>query len=148
MLRQTLYRGLNTRQVSVVLLCSLCLGLTLGGCGGCPAILRPNTLEIILEGAIPRAYTLEVSVPGGKPYTLECGSNTASAVPRAAPEPYGFCQDKGVMFYYFAPDEMTITLLWDSQRISQSFKPTYATQWPDGVFCQRVRVGSVSLTIP
>ena len=141
------HRGVNTRHVSAVLFCSLCLGLTLAGCGGCPAILRPSTLEILLEGTIPRAYTLEVRVPGRQTYTVECGGNARPVMPSFS-EPYGSCQSNGVMFYHFVPSELTTTLLWNNQRISQTFNPSYATQWPDGFFCQAVRVGSVSLTIP
>jgi hypothetical protein len=149
MLRQTLYRrGLNTRLVSVVLFCSLCVGVIPAGCRGCGAALppHPDTLEILLEGSLPWAYTLEARVPGGQTLTVECIRNTLGPVP-GGPGAYGTCQGNGVMFYHFTPSELTVTLLWDTHRMSQTFKPSYATTWREDR-CQMYRVGSVSLTIP
>jgi hypothetical protein len=147
MLPQTFCRrGLNTGMVSVVFLCSLCVGLIPAGCGACSAVMYMDTLEVILGGSRPRVYTLEVSAPGGQPHRVECGSNIMPAPSMS--EAYGICQDNGAVFYNFSPDEMTITLLWDNHRVSQTFKPSYETKWPDGPSCQSFRVGRVSLTIP
>jgi hypothetical protein len=148
-MRQKTFRrhGLRAGIVSVVLFCSLCVGLIPAGCG-CPAIGCQDTLVVILEGSPPQAYTIEVSVPDGQTHGMQCGINHPPATFFAEVTAIWLNNCGGVELRNFAPGEVTITLLRNNDRISQTFQPSYETLSPGGSGCVECRRGKISLTIP
>ena len=162
MLPQPHYRRHRTAGlVSVVLFGSLCLGLIPASCSSpaspssqvspepqaCSAVGSASTLRILLEGEKLQAYTMEASTAEGDVYRVQCAATSLPALPSFS-RVSGICDETGVTFYAFTPDEVTITLVWNHNRRSQWFKPVYETYWPDGPQCDSYRDGTIHFTIP
>jgi hypothetical protein len=151
MLQQVFCRCLTRGLVSLVLFWSLCIGLILTGCG-CTAMGCTNTLWVMLEGGLPLAYTLEISVPEGKTLNMHCEGTTTTVTSNSLPEVSAECHWepwRGAILSNFAPSEVTITFLGNNDRISQTFQPSYRSFQPNGPNCgPECRSGQVSLTLP
>jgi len=115
---------------------------TVEGCG--------VTLTVTLSGAVPDDYVLGAVTPDGEKMSVHCVNGSGQyADDHFDRISYPVCEQGRVTFVRFSPDEVTITVSWDGEKVSQSFKPVYESEYPNGPEClPECRIGQVTLIIP
>ena len=113
---------------------------------GCSSVLTVN-----LNGNIPSGYTLQVLANTGETFVVFC--QNGQYVDQDTPQPKDVrpeCGPAKVTLTGFAPDEVTVTVIWGANgAISGVFRPAYTITEPNGPGCPPTcRTGAVSITIP
>ena len=115
---------------------------TEAGCG--------TGLTLVFSGAVPSEFIMEAITPAGEKLEAHCIQGVGqypedyfSRSPRAT------CMQSGVEFFQFSPEEVSITLKWGDNQLSQTFKPTYTFYYPNGSGCMPVcSRGQITFVIP
>lgn len=106
------------------------------------------TLAVALEGAIPSDFIVEVSSIEGESFLIHCVDGIRRDFEVLSSFEAPRCESKGALFFGFVPEEVTVNILWESQIISQDFKPSYEIFRPNGLDCPpECRVGSVTVSL-
>jgi hypothetical protein len=112
------------------------LNCTLMGCR--------SQLSVILSGDVPDNCSIELATITGDRRVKE----TCKHVKRDVDSADG-CSKACATFYDFAPDEVVVTVYWDTQTWSQRVKPDYKVERPNGPICPpECRFGEVELVMP
>jgi hypothetical protein len=91
----------------------------------CTEIGCHSGLTIQLEGTIPEAYSVEISVPGDEPFRVEC--------PQGG-EPV-YCEGDRLFLAERTPEEVTVRVSWEDNSVVETLQPTYETIRPNGPDC-------------
>lgn len=113
---------------------------------GCISVLTVN-----LNGNVPNEYTVQVLANTGEALVVFC--RNGQYVDQGTPQPTDVlpeCGPTSVTLTGFAPDEVTVTVIWGANgAISGVFRPAYTVTEPNGPGCPPMcRTGAVSITIP
>lgn len=100
----------------------------------CTAMACFDTLSVTLSGYIPDDYVVTATAPDGESVSVHCVQGVArqgetSLIHRP------ICNDRGVVYPGFAPDEVTIAVNWDNAEIYQSLALRYESFRPNGPGC-------------
>ncbi|MBN1315006.1 MAG: hypothetical protein JXA42_06045 [Anaerolineales bacterium] len=108
-----------------------------------------DTLSINLAGTIPSDYTLTATAPDGSSVQVHCIDGIAQRGNEKRSKNDPDCFPWGVILLDFAPDEITVTLKWDDNEVSQLFEPEYELHRPNGPNCEpECRTGCAVLDVP
>ena len=91
----------------------------------CTEIGCHSGLTIQLQGSIPEAFAVEVSVPGDEPDRVECPQGGDSI----------YCEGDRLFLAERTPKEVTVRVSWGSKDIVETFRPEYETLRPNGPDC-------------
>lgn len=109
----------------------------------CTEIGCSDEVAVIVSGALPAAYTIDLAAAGLETISLTCTNGQSSEASIHE------CRPDGAVFRGLAPDEVTVTLTWEGGIVSDTVQPTYATTQPNGPDCPPTcRQGSLTLTLP
>lgn len=109
----------------------------------CTEIGCSDELRIVVDGALPPTYTIDLAAPGLEPVSLTCTNGQSSEASIHE------CRPDGAVFRGLAPDEVTVTLTWEGGIVSDTLHPTYAEAQPNGPDCPPTcRQGTATLTMP
>ncbi len=145
----------------VHILYSCLTALTLFGCGIFPASPTPFdvrtctavgcgfTLRIELNGTVPPDFVLSVSDSTGEMASIHCLNGTTVYDAQSKTGNPAICEQSGVSFLDFAPQQAIITLRWEGGDATQSFRPEYKTFRPNGSQCEpECRTATVIFLMP
>jgi hypothetical protein len=82
-------------------------------------------LTIQLQGTIPEAFAVEVSIPGDEPVRVEC--------PQGGDPLY--CESDRLFLAERTPEVLTVRVSWEDNDVVASFQPNYETVRPNGPDC-------------
>lgn len=106
-----------------------------------------DTLSVTLIGNPPPEYTIELVSTNGPTQAVHCVDGQNQPRRRLSTEP--MCHQRGATFYKFAPEQLTVNVIWEEGQLSEFRSPTYATEQPNGAGCEPIcRTGSVIVSIP
>jgi hypothetical protein len=101
---------------------------TLIGCG--------PSLDVGLVGEhVPTDFTLTVNSGTGDFVKVRCTEGNAEFEPPEASRWAPSCPAGGVTFQDFAPEELSVTVMWSDGEVSQEFAPVYGQSQPNGPAC-------------
>jgi hypothetical protein len=122
--------------LTTVLLCGCKLQLLPTLTRSCPVMGCDSGLTLYYSGSIPGDYVLEAVTPEGKKMEVHCVDGVGQ-YPEGffSQNSYPICRPSKVEFFHFSPAEVTITLKWGDDQVSQTFKPTYTSYYPNGPGC-------------
>ncbi len=109
----------------------------------CTEIGCTNELKIVIDGALPATYTIELAAPGLETVSLTCvnGQSSEASIHE--------CRPDGAVFRGLTPDEVTVTFTSDAAIVSDNLRPTYTTIQPNGPDCPPTcRQGTAKLSLP
>ena len=115
----------------------------------CTAIGCGFTLRIEIRGNMPSDFVLTASDSTGESANVHCMNGTTINDSQAAPGKTAICEQSGVSFLDFAPQQGTITLKWEGGEVAQSFQANYKTFRPNGPQCEpECRTATVIFLMP
>lgn len=103
-----------------------------------------DVFVVTLQGQVPNAYVLEATSPDGTTVSATCNRDTLAEDRWPAESD---CQDSGVVFIDYAPEEVKIRLLWEGREFTQTYQPTYEITRPNGS-CDTCKSSSITVLIP
>jgi hypothetical protein len=109
-----------------------------------------TTLTVALSGAVPDDFVLDAETPDGKVKSVKCVGGKGEYSPDHFQDmSYLECSPERVDFVNFSPNEVTITISWDNNEVSQFFTPDYRVFYPNGSDCPpECLVGRITFTVP
>lgn len=111
----------------------------------CTLIGCRDYLELTLSHEPPQEYIVQVTSGSGDTMSVTCAPGSINATAPLSPT----CQAGKVLFYEFAPQEVTIKITWQGGSYTLTGRPTYTTFMPNGPDCPpECRKGSMQVEIP
>ncbi len=108
-----------------------------------------DTLSVNLIGFVPKDYIVEATTPDGKTVSVHCIDGVGQYADGIHHLGDPTCEKWGIVFYGFAPREVTITVSWGTNKATQTFKPTYEVEQPNGPDCEpECRFGGIAFMMP
>lgn len=108
-----------------------------------------DTLSITLIGFVPEDYIVEVTPPDMDISRIHCIKGSKQDQDSIHHPGHSSCRSWGVMFSEFSPEEIAVTVIWDNREITQTLKPTYRIELPNGPGCEpECRVGTTEIIMP
>ena len=108
--------------------------LLYSACGIECTLLPCPGLAVQLEGMIPPEYTVTLSSPDAESMSRTCNS--------ASP-----CPADLIRFFGYAPQEVTVSVVWVSGSVAVTVQPNYETVYPNGPGCSECRTATITIEL-
>jgi hypothetical protein len=108
-----------------------------------------DSLVFDLSGRVPDEFTLEATSPDGSAWLVRCAGGDAEVTGPQEVAVRVQCRPGSVVFFEFAPEEISLRITWGGAEIERAARPDYEAVRPNGPDCPpECRAGHVAIEFP